>query len=72
MAGPKKASPKARAAKDQAAEASADEAAMLEHCRGNLARYKIPARIEIVDALPKNSVTKTDKQRLRQLAAKRD
>ena len=45
--------------------AGADE--LLAHCRENLARYKVPARIEIVDALPKTSVAKTDKNALRRL-----
>lgn len=38
---------------------------LLAHCRANLARYKIPARIRIVEALPKTSVAKTDKNELR-------
>ena len=46
--------------------ASADE--LLAHCCGNLARYKTPARIGIVDALPKTSVAKTDKKVLREWA----
>jgi long-chain acyl-CoA synthetase len=42
---------------------------LMAHCRANLARYKVPARIRIVEALPKTSVAKTDKQALRQRAA---
>jgi long-chain acyl-CoA synthetase len=38
---------------------------LIEHCRANLARYKIPAAIEILDALPKTTVNKTDKKMLR-------
>ncbi|MCC6211857.1 MAG: AMP-binding protein [Burkholderiales bacterium] len=49
--------------------ASAEGGELLEHCRANLARYKLPARIRIVAALPKTSVSKTDKQALRQWAA---
>jgi long-chain acyl-CoA synthetase len=49
--------------------ARADAEALLAHCRANLARYKVPARIRIVEALPKTSVAKTDKQALRQRAA---
>ena len=49
--------------------ASADEEMLLAHCRANLARYKLPARIRIVDALPKTSVAKTDKNALRKRAA---
>ena len=42
---------------------------LLAHCRANLARYKVPARIRILDALPRTSVAKTDKNTLRQWAA---
>ncbi len=42
---------------------------LLAHCRANLARYKVPARIRIVVALPKTSVAKTDKKTLREWAA---
>ena len=45
--------------------ASTDEEQLLAHCRANLARYKLPARIRIVEALPKTSVAKTDKNELR-------
>jgi long-chain acyl-CoA synthetase len=38
-----------------------DEAALLEHCRAHLAKYKIPATLEILDALPRTSVNKLDK-----------
>lgn len=43
--------------------ASADE--LVEHCRGRLAPYKIPAQVVLVDALPKTVVGKIDKTRLR-------
>jgi acyl-CoA synthetase (AMP-forming)/AMP-acid ligase II len=42
---------------------------LIAHCRDNLAKYKVPARIELVDALPKTSVNKTDKHALRARAA---
>ena len=45
-------------------QASEDE--LLSHCRTNLARYKIPSRIETVDALPRTSVNKIDKKLLRE------
>ncbi len=38
---------------------------LLAHCRDNLAKYKVPARLELLDALPKTSVNKTDKRALR-------
>ncbi|MCO5100004.1 MAG: AMP-binding protein [Burkholderiaceae bacterium] len=45
--------------------ASATPEALVEHCREQLAPYKIPARIVLVDALPKTVVGKIDKLRLR-------
>lgn len=38
---------------------------LAEHCRANLAKYKIPALISIVEELPKTAVGKIDKNRLR-------
>jgi long-chain acyl-CoA synthetase len=38
---------------------------LLEHCRGQIARMKLPARITVVDVLPKNPVGKIDKPALR-------
>jgi long-chain acyl-CoA synthetase len=49
--------------------ARAGDDELLEHCRANLARYKVPARIRVVEALPKTSVAKTDKNALRRLAS---
>lgn len=46
--------------------ARASEEDLLEHCRANLARYKVPARIEALDALPKTSVNKIDKKLLKE------
>jgi long-chain acyl-CoA synthetase len=42
-----------------------DMAALLEHCRANLVKYKIPAVIRIVDAIPRTTVGKIDKAALR-------
>ena len=39
--------------------------ALAAHCAANLARYKVPARVAIVDALPKTSANKTDKNAIR-------
>jgi long-chain acyl-CoA synthetase len=44
---------------------AASVAALLEHCRARLAKYKIPATLEILDALPKTTVGKPDKAALR-------
>jgi acyl-CoA synthetase (AMP-forming)/AMP-acid ligase II len=46
----------------------ADEA-LLAHCRDRLARYKVPARIEVLKEIPKNAVGKVAKQELRGRAA---
>ncbi|MTV24083.1 long-chain fatty acid--CoA ligase [Nitriliruptoraceae bacterium ZYF776] len=42
---------------------TADE--LLDHCRTNLTRVKVPAEVHLVDALPKNPVGKIDKPTLR-------
>ena len=39
---------------------------VLDHCRENLARYKLPRFIEFVDALPRNDTGKVHKPTLRQ------
>jgi len=49
--------------------AVAAEDDLVAHCRANLARYKVPSRIRLLDALPKTSVAKTDKNALRRQAA---
>ena len=46
------------------ATATADE--LLEHCRGRLARYKVPKDITFLDALPRNPSGKVLKRELRQ------
>jgi long-chain acyl-CoA synthetase len=51
--------------------ADATEADIIAHCAKNLARYKVPVSVAILDALPKTTVNKTDKNALRSLAAKR-
>lgn len=47
--------------------ARTDTAALLEYCRGQLAGYKIPSVIHIVDELPKTRVGKPDKLRMRDM-----
>lgn len=47
----------------------ADREALLAHCRANLAKYKVPARLELVSQLPKTTVGKIDKLALRKMAA---
>ena len=50
--------------------AAPDPAALRDHCARNLAKYKVPAAIEIVAGIPKTTVGKIDKQALRAMAAK--
>ncbi|MBU6257052.1 MAG: FadD3 family acyl-CoA ligase [Burkholderiales bacterium] len=42
-----------------------DEAALVAWARGQMANYKVPRRVRVVDALPMNASGKVDKQRLR-------
>jgi acyl-CoA synthetase (AMP-forming)/AMP-acid ligase II len=41
-----------------------DEAALIAHCRGGLAPYKVPKQIHLVDTMPKSSVGKILKTEL--------
>ncbi|VTU20374.1 AMP-binding protein [Variovorax sp. PBL-E5] len=43
---------------------TASRAELDAHCARNLARYKLPAKISVVDRLPKTSVNKIDKKAL--------
>jgi len=42
-----------------------DEQDLLEHCAQRLARFKVPARIEFVAALPRTALNKVARGRLR-------
>ncbi len=44
------------------------EAEVLEHCAARLAKYKRPARLIVLEALPRTAVGKIDKQALKALA----
>jgi fatty-acyl-CoA synthase len=44
---------------------SCDEAAILAHCRKNLARFKCPSQVRFTDALPRNATGKVHKPTLR-------
>ena len=46
--------------------ASADENVLIEQLRDRLAAYKVPKRILIVDDLPRNTMGKVQKNRLRE------
>lgn len=43
-----------------------DEQELLEHCSSQLARFKVPARIEMVSALPRTALNKVLRAKLRQ------
>lgn len=45
--------------------ADIDEAALLDHCRQHLARYKVPKYVTFVEALPKNDSGKINRLALR-------
>jgi fatty-acyl-CoA synthase len=47
-------------------EAAATEADLLDHCRGRLARYKVPRSVVFVDALPLSAAGKILKRELRE------
>lgn len=52
--------------------AAIDEAALLRHCRGQMANYKVPARVIQLDAFPVTAganAPKVQKARLREMAA---
>lgn len=43
---------------------TASQNEILEYCKGNLAKYKIPKHIEFIDELPKTEAGKIDKKKL--------
>jgi acyl-CoA synthetase (AMP-forming)/AMP-acid ligase II len=45
-------------------DAAASPGALREYCRTQLARYKVPDRIVLVDALPRNAMSKVVKRQL--------
>jgi long-chain acyl-CoA synthetase len=46
--------------------ASADEAAILSHCRENMASFKVPQSVEFIHSLPRNSQGKVLKVKLKE------
>jgi long-chain acyl-CoA synthetase len=44
---------------------------LLEHCKANLAKFKIPSIIEVVESLPKSNVGKVLRRSLREMEAER-
>ena len=55
------------AAVQLASSARASQEELQEHCRSQLARYKVPDRIVFVDSFPRNSMNKILKRELRPL-----
>lgn len=51
--------------------ADLDEAALVEHCRENMAYFMVPRFVEIVEGLPRTMTEKIEKYRLRQSAEQR-
>lgn len=43
-----------------------EEAAIIEHCKANLARFKVPASVAFIDELPRNAAGKVLKRTLRE------
>ncbi|HLR62899.1 MAG TPA: fatty acid--CoA ligase family protein [Lentibacillus sp.] len=52
-----------------ASDSSLDEAALLEFCKGHLAKYKVPSKMEFMDELPKNTTGKILRKNLREWIA---
>jgi long-chain acyl-CoA synthetase len=52
------------------ATATADE--VIEFCRANLAKYKVPTLIEFMPSLPKSAVGKILRRELREMEAKKE
>ncbi|QKY68528.1 fatty acid--CoA ligase family protein [Lentibacillus sp. CBA3610] len=50
-------------------DSSLDETALLEFCKGHLAKYKVPSKIEFLDELPKNTTGKILRKNLREQVA---
>jgi long-chain acyl-CoA synthetase len=57
---------KAYVVRKPGADLSADE--LLDYCKRNLVKYKLPKHIAFIDALPRTGVGKIDKRALKALA----
>jgi long-chain acyl-CoA synthetase len=51
--------------------ATADTEALIRHCQSNLAKYKTPRHVEFIKAMPKTTIGKIQKKRLRSMAAEK-
>jgi len=52
--------------------AELDQATLIAHCVERLAKFKVPARMQVIDALPRNATGKVLKRELRTLLAGED
>jgi fatty-acyl-CoA synthase len=52
--------------------AELDQATLIAHCVERLAKFKVPARMHVIDALPRNATGKVLKRELRTLLAGED
>ncbi len=50
----------------------ADEAELLEHCRGSLARFKVPREVRFLEVLPRSAMNKVAKEKLRTLVTQEE
>jgi len=51
-------------------EGSAEAGALVAHCRGQLAAYKVPEKLVVVEALPRNQMGKVPRPQLLELLAR--
>jgi long-chain acyl-CoA synthetase len=51
--------------------ATATTEELLEYCRANLAKFKVPSLIEVVPSLPKSAVGKVLRRELREMEAQK-
>ena len=47
-----------------AADKTLDPAELIQHCRERLAKYKVPEKIELIDAMPRNAMNKIVRREL--------
>ena len=52
-----------------AEEAGVSAETLRAHCLERLARYKVPERIEFIDAMPRNAMNKIERAKLKQRCA---
>ena len=53
-------------------ESDLDQATLIQHCVERLAKFKVPARMHVIDELPRNATGKVLKRELRVMLAGED